>query len=309
MMGAVSTESRVTLVPATGRFEDRSPTGAGAATLLRAGRFEVPPGWRLPLRIAEFHVMFVGVREQLRFTAGGVEHDLGPGAVLWLPRHRAHQATAPHPLGVERAAAEKAEVYVLHFVLPHQEHPASQQAQLWRLTGRSAQTSVKRCAGLVSLLGSGGPAADLRGDAELNLLLADLHDVPVEPGDSGPSDSSGRSGDIARVLDHITRHTDQPLRVTELADLAGLHRGHFSLLFSRLTGLSPSQYVTAARIARARELLEHSELTLDTIADRCGFSSASHLARRFKEYEGLAPGTYRDRHAPPRSELGRSTRR
>lgn len=306
----MSTESRATLVPASGRFEDRSPASAGAATLLRAGRFGVPPGWRLPLRIAEFHVMFLGVRGRLRFAVGGVEHELSPSSALWLPRHRAHQATAPYPgMSGTRVATEQAEVFVLHFSLPHQDDPALSAARLWRFTDRVADAPTDRGARLVALLASGTAAADLRADAELNLLLADLVDRPAESGNDGPPVSSGRSADIARVLDHITRHTDQPLTVAELAELAGLHRGHFSLLFRQLTGLSPSRYVTAARIARARELLEHSELTLDTIADRCGFSSASHLTRRFKEYEGQAPGTYRDSHTPARSELGRSTRR
>lgn len=304
----MSSESRVTLVPATGRFAERSPASRGAATLLRAGRFDVPPGWRLPLRIAEFHVMFAAVRGRLRFTAGGVEHELTPGAVLWLPRHRAHQGTAAEvPTGA--TSEEPAEVFVLHFALPHQDDQALHGARLWQSTGRSAETLAAQCSRLVSLLGSDSPATDLRADAELALLLADLQDRPAESGAAAAPELTGRSADIARVLDHIAHHTDQHLRVSELAALAGLQRGHFSLLFGRLTGLSPSQYVTAARVARARELLAHSDLTLEAIAERCGFSSASHLARRFKEYEGMAPGSYRDHHGPARNELGRSLRR
>lgn len=299
----MSTETRVTLVPAAGRFEDRSPTSGGAATVLRAGAFDVPPGWRLPLRIAEFHVLFVGVRGHLRFTAGGREHELGPGATLWLPRHHAHQATCqPDTRQVSR-------VYVAHFSLPRQDHPTLHKARRWPAVAAGDAGVAERCERLVTLLRVGTEAADLRADAELNLLLADLQERPADSSTPTTTGAGGRSADIARVLDHITRNTDQPLRVSELASLAGLQRGHFSLLFGRLTGLSPSQYVTAARIARARELLEHGELPLDAVAERCGFSSASHLARRFKEYEGIAPGGYRDRHGPARNQLGRSVRR
>lgn len=299
--GPVGTGTRVTLVQASGGFRARSHGDTAAATVLRAGRFGVPRGWRLPLRIAEFHVMFVGVRGRLQFVTGGVEHELGPGTVLWLPRHRAHEATAPYP--------QESQVFVLHFALPPVEASELRTAQRWRFTGRSADDPADRCARLVAELGAATTSGDRRADAELNLLLADLARLPTEVEVPDAPGLSGRSADIARVLDHITRHPDAPLRVTDLARLAGLQRGHFSLLFSRLTGLSPSQYVTAARIARARELLEHSALPLDAVADRCGFSSASHLTRRFKEYEGLPPGAYRDSHAPARSALGLSSRR
>jgi AraC-like DNA-binding protein len=53
-------------------------------------------------------------------------------------------------------------------------------------------------------------------------------------------------------------------------------------------------YVTERRIARARELLHHSELNVGEIASRLGFKTIFHFSRVFKQETGHSPRHYRN---------------
>ncbi|MGW6823622.1 AraC family transcriptional regulator [Streptomyces sp. NPDC055005] len=62
-------------------------------------------------------------------------------------------------------------------------------------------------------------------------------------------------------------------------------------------GTSWRVLLDAARHARARRLLETTDLPLDRIAPLVGLSGATALVRAFTRWEGITPGTYRGRHA------------
>ena len=59
------------------------------------------------------------------------------------------------------------------------------------------------------------------------------------------------------------------------------------------TGQAPHAYLTAQRIARARELLAKGTDSVAEIAQMCGFGSQSHLTAAFKKAIGVPPATYR----------------
>lgn len=85
-------------------------------------------------------------------------------------------------------------------------------------------------------------------------------------------------------------------------------------LFKRATGRSVFEVVREQRINHAKTLLLDSSLSLEAVADRCGFRSASFFSRSFKQLAGLPPSEYR-RHlelhlqsAPVPTTLARSVR-
>lgn len=44
----------------------------------------------------------------------------------------------------------------------------------------------------------------------------------------------------------------------------------------------------------ARELLERTDLLIYQVADQAGFQNYVHFVRRFREFNGVSPGKYRD---------------
>jgi transcriptional regulator GlxA family with amidase domain len=65
--------------------------------------------------------------------------------------------------------------------------------------------------------------------------------------------------------------------------------------FEREAGTPPGFFVEGARLDAARRALEDSEDQLETIAKRCGFTSAEILRRLFQRRLGVSPTSYRNR--------------
>jgi AraC family transcriptional regulator, transcriptional activator FtrA len=67
--------------------------------------------------------------------------------------------------------------------------------------------------------------------------------------------------------------------------------------FQEATGKSPADWLIDARVERARELLEQTDLSIEQIAARCGFGAAATLRHHFKRKLQLSPLAYRARFA------------
>jgi len=67
----------------------------------------------------------------------------------------------------------------------------------------------------------------------------------------------------------------------------------FARHFRHETGTTPLQWLLSQRIAAAQHLLETTRLPVETIAHRCGFTSAAHLRKHFGRRIATTPGTYR----------------
>lgn len=94
---------------------------------------------------------------------------------------------------------------------------------------------------------------------------------------------------LQQVKDYINEHLGQDLKLVELSAIAQLSPYHFLRLFRQGMGITPHQYILQQRIDRAKNLLQHSELSIAEIAVRTGFSDQSHLTRCFKLRFGITP--------------------
>ena len=92
-----------------------------------------------------------------------------------------------------------------------------------------------------------------------------------------------------RLQDFIQSGLEGPLPLERMAQVAGLSPSHFVRAFRRTTGESPHRYITAARLARARELITGSEASMAEIARLAGFSSNSHMAAIMSREWGISP--------------------
>ena len=98
---------------------------------------------------------------------------------------------------------------------------------------------------------------------------------------------------LRRVSEYVQDRLTHELTLVELASVVGLSRAHFSQMFRRSTGISPHKFVTNARIARAKELLQKPELRITDITIVCGFQTSQHFARVFKIWCGTSPTQFR----------------
>ncbi|MEU9337207.1 helix-turn-helix domain-containing protein [Streptomyces sp. NPDC048290] len=85
----------------------------------------------------------------------------------------------------------------------------------------------------------------------------------------------------------------EPLGLERLARHAAVSPRTFSRRFVLETGYTPMQWVTRARVDRARELLERSELSVEQIAAETGLGTGANLRLHFQRVLGTTPSDYR----------------
>lgn len=98
---------------------------------------------------------------------------------------------------------------------------------------------------------------------------------------------------IDRVTSHIGANLHEPLNIEALAATAGLSRAHFSRLFTRLHGLSPSEFVQRERMERAARLLIKGQLSIKAVATACGFEDPNYFAKVFRRAYSVSPSEFR----------------
>ena len=101
------------------------------------------------------------------------------------------------------------------------------------------------------------------------------------------------SSSVERAVRFIAEHHCEPVDVTDLAAAAGYSRHHFSRAFTSTIGISPSAYLTAARIDTAKRLLLAERCPVIDVAVEVGFDSLSSFTRRFNATVGITPARFR----------------
>ncbi|MFV2120971.1 GlxA family transcriptional regulator, partial [Streptomyces sp. Act-28] len=84
-----------------------------------------------------------------------------------------------------------------------------------------------------------------------------------------------------------------PLTLADLAAHARMSLRTFARRFGEETGTSPGRWLVRQRVARARELLESSDLSVDRIAGEVGFATAASLRQHLHAAIGVSPLAYR----------------
>ncbi len=116
-----------------------------------------------------------------------------------------------------------------------------------------------------------------------------------------PSEERGDLAGLQTVIEHVHGHLDQPLRVADLARLAGLTAFRLDQRLRALFGLSAGQYLTRARIETALGLLRATDRPIAAIALDCGYADQAAFTRQFRKSVGLTPSQYQRHHRAGRS--------
>ncbi len=102
----------------------------------------------------------------------------------------------------------------------------------------------------------------------------------------------GFSG-IHRAVEYINENIASSFTLDDIARAAHLSKYHFCREFKKQCGLTVSEYILKTRIILAKALLNNRGATVTETALNCGFCSASHFSRIFKEKTGTTPLAYK----------------
>jgi len=98
---------------------------------------------------------------------------------------------------------------------------------------------------------------------------------------------------IRACLDYIDFHFAEQITLVELAERFSVSDTYLSSRFMKETGMNFVTYLNTVRIRYACTLLEKLQLSMQKVAELCGFSSSNYFARVFHQQMGVSPTSYR----------------
>ncbi|MFN0262748.1 GlxA family transcriptional regulator [Tepidamorphus sp. 3E244] len=100
---------------------------------------------------------------------------------------------------------------------------------------------------------------------------------------------------LLSVVQLMESNLAEPIALEDISHRVGLSRRHVERLFRLYLGRSPARYYLEIRLDRARHLLRQTSLPVIEIAIACGFVSASHFSKCYRETYGCSPQSERAR--------------
>lgn len=219
-----------------------------------------------------FHAFSFRINGNAHYTVEGAELFVHTGDLLFVPENVGYHI-----------AAQKEELYVIHFELPEK---VQNHLELFHLedytkakklfencyevwTKKEPGYYFKALSIFYNILG-------MMSISCLNIQTDELHQK-IEP-----------------AIDYLHAHyTDSNLSVLTLCDAAHMSDTYFRKLFLKCYGTKPISYINTLRIEYAKELLESGYYKIETIAKMAGFEDPKYFSTIFKHYTGLSPLQYK----------------
>ncbi|HHZ8493271.1 TPA: transcriptional regulator FtrA [Enterobacter mori] len=102
---------------------------------------------------------------------------------------------------------------------------------------------------------------------------------------------------LGQLFDFLHKHLALAHTVDSLASRVGMSQRTFLRRFQDATGTTPTRWLLNERLLRAKDYLENSKLSIDSIAEQTGFGQAATLRHHFRQHYALSPVRYRKQFA------------
>lgn len=207
----------------------------------------------------------------IRATVGDEEFHVQPGMALLTPPHTPHSETA---------VTDYRNIYLFIEANAKTAWPKQVFDDIEYSMGHVCKSLVAEWSSVAT-----------RREEMLELLFRQLL-ICIERSAHEKSLSNGER--VVRFAERVREERSaQSLSIAGVAREVGVSPSYLRKQFLACRQKTPRQHLQEARLRHALRLLQHSSLTLENIAQTCGYHSASHLSRHVKSATGRAPGTHR----------------
>ncbi|MBP1544878.1 MAG: helix-turn-helix transcriptional regulator [Oscillospiraceae bacterium] len=128
-------------------------------------------------------------------------------------------------------------------------------------------------------------------DTDADMRITELYYQLIEK--CNPRSSEAYSEIFSNLRKEMKYSPQNEWSITDAALRTGLSGSHFQRLYKKHFGISFTEDLISFRMDRARYLLKNTSMSVQRIAEECGYTNAAHFMRQFKEREKISAGQYR----------------
>lgn len=247
------------------------PRSLDQAELVYAEIEQLAQGQQLEVHAHSCHELVILLRGSLEVHALEKTYAIQPGEAILIPRGEAHQETPSTDDAVVRV------VIGINWTGYDDSEPLHLHDRGGRLHELAAWLSVERHATF--------PRASEYRRALAFSAVAEFERLRFDA--SSAIEKRTRAFIMSRLSKHIS--------LEDMARNAGMSRHHFSRLYRRVTGRTPTEYLRSLRLERARHLIRTTPQPLKVVAAQVGLASEHHLSRLLRKSFGVGVRDLRGR--------------
>lgn len=95
------------------------------------------------------------------------------------------------------------------------------------------------------------------------------------------------------MIQYMIEHYSEDITLNHLAKKVNMDASYVSDLFKKKTGQTITQFLQRIRVEASIRYLIDTRLTIQQIADKCGFANDNYYIKVFKQWTGKTPGKFR----------------
>jgi AraC-like DNA-binding protein len=246
-----------------------------------------------PTRIIDSHELIFVKQGELDMWEEGQTFHLEAGQTLHLWPGRQHGSTKPMPLGLK--------FYWIHYELEDRNT---------RISGRSADEfapAVKvpqvariyqpeRLERLFRAFLDDQEAGVLHPNSANLLTMLMLIEVAQSCEEKAP-DPDDLNAVATWAHTYIRINYDRPITTSRVAEARGYNADYLGRIYRQVYGHTLTEAIHRRRVSEACKFLLDSNLTIEQIAQKCGFSDPDYFRRVFRRHMQISPGSYREEYS------------
>ena len=254
-------------------------------TVVRAGRLEAGPEHRIERDYYPGHELTFCRSGRGWARLRGKMHQIKAGDLLWVNCHHPHGygADRDDPWELDWIRVEGAPMERTWKMLSADSQPVFE--------GIDSARASTECESIFDLMQNERPA----GAAWIHAHVAALVALACESRQSHPlAPHHDLPQALERVLQHMRLYYHKPLRVAELAEMAGMSPSHFNRVYRTALGASPIDWLRHYRISQAKRRLLESTDPIKEVARQVGYADQFYFSKDFKKFTSLTPTAFRE---------------
>ncbi|MBT9776847.1 response regulator [Clostridium sp. MCC353] len=103
---------------------------------------------------------------------------------------------------------------------------------------------------------------------------------------------------IQNIMQYVENHINEKLLLNDVAAIFSISPNYLGHLFKKTTSMGFNEYVTQAKVSKAKYLMFHTDMKIYEIAAQLGFENSFYFSRVFKKIEGCSPRQYLQNQEP-----------